>query len=148
MSAAWRRSLTLSLFLVTVVGTGACAPRGRGALVIDRQGSFAVGGTVVTSLCVFDPNAQPAPEQPPSSAGQTLHGDHAYVFYRPEVILAEARPGGDTPGEESHAQRTPRDEADAEFLAQGKHLRLGATPPAGRVRADCSCRRVRSPAAP
>jgi hypothetical protein len=85
MSAAWRRCLTLSLLLVTTVGTVACAPRGRGALVIDRQGSFAVGGTVVTSPGVFDPNAQPAPGQPPSSAGQTLHGDHAYVFYQVPV---------------------------------------------------------------
>lgn len=85
MSAAWTRCLTLSLFLVTVVGTSACAPRGRGALTIERQGSFAVGGTVVTSPGVFDPNAQPAPGQPPSSAGQTLHGDHAYVFYQVPV---------------------------------------------------------------
>lgn len=85
MSGTRARCLSLSLLLATMVGSGACAPRGRGALMIERQGSFAVGGTVVTSPGVFDPKAQPAPRQPPSSAGQTLHGDHAYVFYQVPV---------------------------------------------------------------
>jgi len=40
-----------------------------------EQGSFAVGGTVITSAGTFDP-VNPAP------AGQTFHGDHAYVFYQ------------------------------------------------------------------
>ncbi|WP_199902285.1 hypothetical protein [Azospirillum sp. B506] len=44
-------------------------------LVIQAQGSFAVGGTVVTNPGTFDP-AMPTP------AGQTLHGDHAYAFYQ------------------------------------------------------------------
>lgn len=44
-------------------------------LVIREQGSFAVGGTVITSPGTFDPD-KPAP------AGQTLHGDHARVFYQ------------------------------------------------------------------
>ena len=55
-------------------------------LVIARQGSFAVGGTVVTAPGAFDPIAHgafnPAAQ---SSAGQTLHGDHAYVFYQMPV---------------------------------------------------------------
>jgi hypothetical protein len=59
------------------------ASAGQGSISIARQGSFAVGGTVVTSPGVFDPAAStPAPGQPPSTAGQTLHGDHAYVFYQ------------------------------------------------------------------
>jgi len=46
-----------------------------GLIVIEGQGSFAVGGTVITAPGIFDPyNATPA--------GQTLRGDHAYVFYQ------------------------------------------------------------------
>ncbi len=44
-------------------------------LVIQEQGSFAVGGTVITNQGTFDPY-KPTPE------GQTFHGDHAYVFYQ------------------------------------------------------------------
>ena len=58
-------------------------------IVIQEQGSFAVGGTVVTEPGTFDPIKHgafnPANQ---SSAGQTLHGDHAYVFYQ---IPAEPR---------------------------------------------------------
>ncbi|WP_187261719.1 alpha/beta hydrolase [Pontibacter beigongshangensis] len=54
-----------------------------GQLVIQEQGSFAVGGTVVTAPGTFDPLAHgafnPADQ---ASEGQTLHGDHAYVFYQ------------------------------------------------------------------
>jgi hypothetical protein len=52
-------------------------------IVIQDQGSFAVGGTVVTAPGTFDPIKHgafnPANQ---SSEGQTLHGDHAYVFYQ------------------------------------------------------------------
>ena len=44
-------------------------------LVIQEQGSFAVGGTVVTNPGTYNVN-RPGPE------GQTFHGDHAYVFYQ------------------------------------------------------------------
>ena len=44
-------------------------------LTIQEQGSFTVGGVVVTTPGHYDP-AKPGP------AGQTLHGDHAYVFYQ------------------------------------------------------------------
>jgi quercetin dioxygenase-like cupin family protein len=58
-------------------------------LMIQEQGSFAVGGTVVTAPGTFDPIKHgaynPANQ---SSEGQTLHGDHAYVFYQ---IPATAR---------------------------------------------------------
>src|SRR5437660_1048812 len=55
-------------------------------LVIQEQGSFAVGGSVITAPGSFDPIKQgaynPAGTDP---AGQTLHGDHAYVFYQVPV---------------------------------------------------------------
>jgi hypothetical protein len=50
-------------------------------ILIQEQGSFAVGGTVLTNPGTFDPYNQ-------TEAGQTFHGDHAYVFYQ---IPANAR---------------------------------------------------------
>jgi pimeloyl-ACP methyl ester carboxylesterase len=51
--------------------------------VLQDQGSFAVGGTVVTFPGTFDPIKQGAYNPAgPDSAGQTLHGDHAFVFYQ------------------------------------------------------------------
>jgi alpha/beta hydrolase family protein len=47
-------------------------------LMIQEQGSFAVGGTVIRNPGTFDP-ARPGAE------GQTLHGDHARVFYQVPV---------------------------------------------------------------
>ncbi|MBT64981.1 MAG: alpha/beta hydrolase [Puniceicoccaceae bacterium] len=45
-------------------------------ILIREQGSFAVGGSVIQSPGTFDPVNNTSP------AGQTFHGDHAYVFYR------------------------------------------------------------------
>ena len=59
-----------------------------GPLVLEEQGSFAVGGTVVTAPGTFDPIRQGAYSPTPDPAGQTLHGDHAYVFYQ---VPANAR---------------------------------------------------------
>src|SRR5205823_6898575 len=47
-------------------------------LMIHEQGSFAVGGTVVRSSGYYDATNR-------SPSGQTLHGDHAYVFYQVPV---------------------------------------------------------------
>lgn len=44
-------------------------------IVIQDQGSFAVGGTVISNPGTFDPIKR-TPE------GQTFRGDHAYVFYQ------------------------------------------------------------------
>ena len=58
-------------------------------LTIQQQGSFAVGGTVITAPGTFDPIRQGAYNPAgPDSTGQTLHGDHAYVFYQ---VPANAR---------------------------------------------------------
>jgi hypothetical protein len=51
-------------------------------LVIQEQGSFAVGGSVVTTPGAYDAINR-------SPAGQTIHGDHAYVFYQ---VPANRRP--------------------------------------------------------
>lgn len=51
-------------------------------LLIETQGSFAVGGTKATEPGAFDLNNALKPQ------GQTFHGDHAYVFYQ---VPPEAR---------------------------------------------------------
>ena len=48
-------------------------------LMIQEQGSFTAGGIVITNPGTFDPIKR-TPE------GQTLHGDHVYVFYQVPVI--------------------------------------------------------------
>lgn len=46
-----------------------------GPLLIQAQGSFAVGGTVNKAAGTYDNNK-------PTAAGQSLHGDHLYAFYQ------------------------------------------------------------------
>ena len=46
-----------------------------GPLVIQAQGSFAVGGTVRRTPGDYDNNK-------PTAAGQSFHGDHLYAFYQ------------------------------------------------------------------
>ena len=84
MKATIRRAACSSLALVGILVLTACTTGGpvmneanstQPPLVIRQQGSFAVGGTVVRSAGTYDP-ARPGPE------GQTLHGDHARVFYQ------------------------------------------------------------------
>jgi hypothetical protein len=48
----------------------------RRPLIIQEQGSFMPGGTVLERPGTFDP------ENPVPDSGQTFHGDHAYVFYQ------------------------------------------------------------------
>lgn len=86
------RTSRLAMAWVLAVAVGCAAPAANrpsntpAPLVIQEQGSFAVGGTVVTAPGPFDPIAQgaynPAGADP---RGQTLHGDHAYVFYQVPV---------------------------------------------------------------
>lgn len=52
-------------------------------LVIQEQGGFAVGGSVIVTPGTFDPR------NPTNPAGQTLHGDHARLTYQ---IPVDARP--------------------------------------------------------
>ncbi len=72
--------LAASVSIAPFVGTAAGAEEQteQGAITLKTQGSFAVGGTVVTAPGTFDPFAGLI--SPP--AGQTLHGDHAYVQYQ------------------------------------------------------------------
>jgi hypothetical protein len=83
-----RRTALVALLLVgasscvqNIRSTPATAPA-TSALIIEEQGSFAVGGSVVTSPGTFD-------ARDPKTDGGTLHGDHAYVFYQ---VPRDARP--------------------------------------------------------
>jgi hypothetical protein len=78
-SRPWKRCCAVALVAATVAAAfnAAAADAGKPApLVIQEQGSFAVGGTVSTAPGTFDPR------KPLEPAGQTYHGDHAYAFYQ------------------------------------------------------------------
>jgi hypothetical protein len=84
----------ISALLVAAYGCAAYSRSHSGAtpgnaLLIQAQGSFAVGGSVVDTPGTFDPIRQGAYTPSPDPTGQTLHGDHAYVFYQ---IPVNARP--------------------------------------------------------
>jgi len=77
-----RQSRRFGSLVAAAVLLSACATANQ-PLTIQEQGSFAVGGTVITAPGTFDPIKQGAYNPAgPDSAGQTLHGDHAYVFYQ------------------------------------------------------------------
>jgi len=66
----WMNTLVLLVAIIT-----SCTKTNEDLLIIKEQGSFAVGGSVITNPGTFDPIKR-TPE------GQTFHGDHAYVFYQ------------------------------------------------------------------
>ena len=72
--------LSLTLLAVGMLAASAdAAPKQAPApLAIQEQGSFAAGGTIISAKEPYDPLH-------PQAAGQTLHGDHAYVFYQKPV---------------------------------------------------------------
>lgn len=79
-----QKLVAVLLLLASMIWSGSAMAAESGkpeALVIQEQGSFAVGGTVITTPGTYNP-LKWAPE------GQTLHGDHASVFYQ---IPAKAR---------------------------------------------------------
>lgn len=74
----WRLSVALPLISAGMIASTSvmAAEAGKPApLIVQEQGSFAVGGTVITNPGTFDPN-KPTPD------GQTFRGDHAYAFYQ------------------------------------------------------------------
>jgi pimeloyl-ACP methyl ester carboxylesterase len=83
-----QRPTLLALASILVLCAACTTPGGFGkptALAIQDQGSFSVGGTVKKAPGTFDPIAQGAYTPTPNPQGQTLHGDHAYVFYQVPV---------------------------------------------------------------
>lgn len=68
--------LMVAGLLFVPTGLAAAQPEKPTHLSIEEQGSFAVGGTVIQNPGTFDPR------QPVDPAGQSFHGDHAYIFYQ------------------------------------------------------------------
>lgn len=66
---SWQKIGMLAMALGTAFAVSA-AP-----VTIEEQGSFAAGGSVLEATRKYDPY-KPVPE------AQTVHGDHAYVFYQ------------------------------------------------------------------
>jgi pimeloyl-ACP methyl ester carboxylesterase len=72
---------TLAIALALASAVGCAAPETErtagdaSALVIEAQGSFAVGGTVLNTPGIYNNNT-------PTAEGQTFHGDHLYAFYQ------------------------------------------------------------------
>lgn len=66
------------VLLLIILGMTTSAKTKEKPLMIQEQGSFAVGGSVITNPGTFNPYNQ-TPE------GQTFHGDHAYIFYQVPV---------------------------------------------------------------
>jgi alkylhydroperoxidase/carboxymuconolactone decarboxylase family protein YurZ len=75
--AGWPNAVTAASVAKEVLGKSDTWAAGKsgGPLTIQEQGSYAVGGTIVKAGGSFDP-VKLGPE------GQTLHGDHARVFYQ------------------------------------------------------------------
>lgn len=74
----WKRCVAPFLACCAAAAVSGASPAQAGQkqpLVIEEQGSFAVGGTVTTNPGAYDNNQ-------PSAAGQTFHGDHLYAFYQ------------------------------------------------------------------
>jgi len=75
------RTCTLAIALSGACAAGCAAPEAErtanaaSALVIQEQGSFAVGGTVLSTPRTYNNNS-------PTTEGQTFHGDHLYAFYQ------------------------------------------------------------------
>ena len=67
------------LAMLTLAALSACSTLpgnpSEGPLRISKQGSFTVGGAVLTTPGTYNNNQ-------PSAQGQTFHGDHLYAFYQ------------------------------------------------------------------
>jgi pimeloyl-ACP methyl ester carboxylesterase len=80
-----KKALLPGLMALSAVIAGAASVRAQQSgqpLVIERQGSFAVGGSVSQQPGAYNNNA-------PTAAGQSFHGDHLYAAYQ---VPANARP--------------------------------------------------------
>ncbi|NQD70823.1 alpha/beta hydrolase [Sphingobacterium shayense] len=67
--------IAFSCSVVNVIPSFGQIPVKKRPLVIQDQGSFAVGGTIIENTSIYDPVKRGAD-------GQTFHGDHAYVSYQ------------------------------------------------------------------
>ncbi len=120
-----------ALALFFTFGIYGCQSNQKKLITIKEQGSFAIGGKVFTEKGTFDP------KQPYNKQGQTLHGDHAYVFYQipnnakkyPIVFLHGA-------GQSAKTWETTADGREGFqniFLSEGRGVYLVDQPRRGRA---------------
>lgn len=75
---SWKYLLAHFLVTVSIVASSAAIAQQANRtepLIIQEQGSFAVGGTVSRTPGTYNNNA-------PTAEGQSFHGDHLYAFYQ------------------------------------------------------------------
>ena len=79
---SWIQALAIAGVLSGCTTTRSSADESVAPLVIQEQGRFSAGGSVLKTPGTYDNNQ-------PSAAGQTFHGDHLYAFYQ---VPQHARP--------------------------------------------------------
>jgi len=75
MNKRVQRVLAIASSVFFSANLKAQSPKKKVPIVIEDQGSFATGGTVLKTPGTYDPVKR-------GIDGQTFHGDHAYVFYQ------------------------------------------------------------------
>ena len=77
------RNMFISIGIAVTIAACSVNPADKsGVLHIKEQGSFAVGGTVISASGTYNSNEKTASDR-------TFHGDHAYVFYQIPVNARE-----------------------------------------------------------
>lgn len=104
--------------------------RARAPLVIARQGSFASGGSVLTSPGTFNPFVNGGP-------GQTLHGDHCYAQFQiplePRELPLVMWHGGGQMGKTWESTTDGREGYQSIFLRRGFSVYIIDQPRRGRA---------------
>ncbi len=75
MNRRFQIVLTIALSVIFSANLKAQSQTKKVPIIIEEQGSFAIGGTVLKTPGTYDPVKR-------GMDGQTFHGDHAYVFYQ------------------------------------------------------------------
>lgn len=78
-----KKRIALAIIIGFVLVSGCCQIKSKfdsEVIILEQQGSFAVGGTVIKHSGTYD--ATKFDNFKPYQNGQTYHGDHAYVFYQ------------------------------------------------------------------
>lgn len=136
----WKSAGSLLLCCVIATGIGSSVTlandddheNGAGPLVIEKQGSFMAGGTVVSTPGDFVPTN-------PTSAGQTLHGDHTYVqFQIPHAGFGEQKQNslvmwGSFIGNSWETTPDGREGFEQLFLRKGWNVYVADRPRMGRA---------------
>lgn len=126
------RILSCGVFSMAALLVGCATPPGSasGPLIIQSQGSFAVGGTVLQTPGTYDNNR-------PTAAGQSVHGDHLYAFYQvphnPKALPIVMLHGAFQTGRSWETTADGREGFQTLFLQRGFPVYLVDQPRRGRA---------------